>query len=243
MLNLPMVQLLTATIIAAVIGIGGFLFGSAVISTPVSVTLEPKEGLLVLGETFTVSIIIEANLPVNVYKGLLVFDPEILTVTSINYNTSIANLWAEEPWYSNGEGSINFTGGTTNSGGFTGRGHLITVTFTAKNPGEARLVMEEMRVLQHDGLGTDVPLTSPIDALFAVAPIEIEKQTVFKDHFNGPAITIIPETPNTDLNNDGQQTMADVSIFMTHLLSQDALSDFNQDGKVNLKDLSILNHR
>lgn len=243
MLNVPLVQLLTASVIAAVIGISGFFLGSAVISTPVNVTLEPKEGLLVVGETFTVRIIVEASLPVNVFKGLLTFNPEILTVTSIDYNTSIANLWAEEPWYSNGDGTINFIGGTTNPGGFVGKGSLITITFTAKNSGEAKITMTDMRVLQHDGLGTEAPLTSPIDALFAVAPTEIEKRTVFKNDFSGPVITIIPEVPNTDLNGDGANTMADISIFMTHLLSQDTRSDFNKDGSVDLKDLSILNHR
>ncbi len=238
-----MVQLLTASVIAAVIGISGFLLGPAIISTPVNVSLEPKEGLLVVGETVTVSIIVEADLPVNVFKGLVAFNPEILTVSSIEYNTSIANLWAEEPWYSNGDGTIGFAGGTTNLGGFVGKGPLITITFTAKNIGEAKVVMTEMRVLQHDGLGTDAPLASPIDALFAVAPVEIEKKTLFKDDLSGPLITIIPEVPNTDLDGDGVNTMTDVSIFMTHLLSQNTRSDFNKDGKVDLKDLSILNHR
>ena len=243
MLNLPLVQLLTASVIAAVIGISGFLLGPAIISTPVNVSLEPKEGILVVGETVTVDVIVEANLPVNVFKGLVSFNPEMLTVASIKYNTSIANLWAEEPWYSNGDGSIGFAGGTTNPGGFVGKGSLITIVFTANNTGEARIAMTEMLVLQHDGLGSEAPLTSPIDALFAIAPVEIERDTLFKDEMSGPVITIIPETANTDLNGDGAHTMTDVSIFMTHLLSQNSLSDFNRDGKVDLKDLSILNHR
>lgn len=243
MFNLPAAQVLMASVIAAVIGISGFLLGPTVISTPVNVSLEPKEGLLVVGETVTVSIIVEANIPVNVFKGLVAFNPEILTVSSIEYNTSIANLWAEEPWYSNGDGTIGFAGGTTNPGGFVGKGSLITITFTAKNTGEAKITMTEMRVLQHDGLGSEAPLASPIDALFAVAPVEIEKDTLFKNDLSGPVITIIKDPANTDLNGDGAHTMTDVSIFMTHLLSQNTRSDFNQDGKVDLKDLSILNHR
>ena len=43
-----------------------------------------------------------------------------------------------------------------------------------------------------------------------------------------------------DLNDDGAQTIADVSIFMRHLATQNFRSDFNNDGVVNLVDASIL---
>jgi hypothetical protein len=57
----------------------------------------------------------------------------------------------------------------------------------------------------------------------------------------GPTVSVLPTVPQTDLNNDGEQTIADVSIFMTDLITQNDRSDFNQDGTVDLKDLSILN--
>jgi Cohesin domain len=244
MFNIPLARLLTAAAIAGIIGVSGYLLGSDVITEePVSVHLEPTHGTLAIGETFSVRIMIESHIPVNVFKGLLTFDPTKLTVTNIDYNTSIANLWAEEPWYSNGAGTVNFTGGTTLSGGFTGEGSLITITFTAKQAGDAHVLMSEMRVLKHDGLGTDVPLPTPIDALFAVAPETLHEQTLLASPLPGPTITVMPEAPSTDLNHDGKQTIADVSIFMVDFITKNRRSDFNQDGSVDLKDLSILTKR
>jgi hypothetical protein len=240
MFNLPAAQFLLASIIAGIIGISGYFLGTVIISAPVSVLLEPTSGTRVVGETFVTTLSVESSTPVNVFKGLLVFDPEKLTVESIDYNTSVADLWAEEPWYSNGAGTINFTGGTTARGGFIGEGTLITITFTAKNPGEAVVKLADMRVLQHDGLGTEAPLTTPIEAIFAVQTETLAKETLFNATLEGPTVTVLPEYTNRDLNRDGKQTMADVSIFMSDLLSKNLRSDLNGDGTVNLEDLSIL---
>lgn len=240
MFNVPVAQFFLASVIAGIIGASGFFLGTVIISAPVSVVLEPTSGIRVVGETFVTTLTIESSTPVNVFTGLLTFDPEKLTVQSIDYNTSIADLWAEEPWYSNGEGTINFTGGTTARGGFIGDGTLITITFTAQNPGEAIVRLQDMRVIQHDGLGTEAPLSSPIDAIFSVQNETLKNETLFDASLDGPVVTVIPHAPKRDLNNDGKQSMADVSIFMTDLISKNLRSDLNGDSTVNLEDLSIL---
>lgn len=240
MFNIPAAQVLLASVIAGVIGISGLLFGTTVMEAPVSITLQPIHSTKVVGETFVTTLEVDSTIPVNVFKGLLVFDPEKLAVSSIDYNTSIADLWAEEPWYSNGEGTINFTGGTTASGGFTGKGTLVTVTFTAKNTGEAKVRLADMQVLQHDGLGTEASLATPIDSVFNVSEEVLSKETVFKSALEGPIVAVVPERKNRDLNGDGKQSMADVSIFMTDFVSKNLRSDLNGDGAVTLEDLSIL---
>jgi hypothetical protein len=240
MFNLPAAQVLLASVIAGIIGISGFLLSTTVIQAPVSITLEPSGGTRVVGETFVTTLEVKSTIPVNVFKGLVEFDPEKLTITSIDYNTSIANLWAEEPWYSNGEGTLTFIGGTTESGGFIGEGTLIAITFTAKNTGHASVQLKDMQVLQHDGLGTEAPLAAPIENVFAVEAATLSKETVFKAALPGPTVVVVPEAKNRDLNGDGKQTMADVSIFMTDLVSKNLRSDLNGDGAVNLEDLSIL---
>lgn len=241
MFNVPALPLLTASIIAGLIGISSFLLGPTIIGPAANVRIEPTSGLAVVGETFVIQVVVTASVPVNVFKGLLVFDTERLEVDSIDYNTSIADLWAEEPWYSNGEGTINFIGGTTKSGGFIGEGTLITITFRTKQNGEAHVAMEEMRILQHDGLGTEIGVEKPIDSIFAISTDSLKDETVFETTLNGPTVSVVNETPKTDLNGDGAQTLADTSIFMTDLVTQNNRSDFNEDGTVNLKDLSILN--
>jgi hypothetical protein len=240
MFNPSAIQVVLASIVAGIIGISGFLFSTSIISAPVTITLEPAGGTRMVGETFVTTVKVKSTTPVNVFKGLLEFDPDKLTVTSIDYNTSIADLWAEEPWYSNGDGTINFTGGTTDRGGFVGEGTLITITFTAKGLGEAHVKLTDMRVLRHDGFGTEAPISAPIDAIFAVEEVVLSKETVFNGPLDGPKVLVVSETPDKDLNDDGKQNMTDISIFMSDLISKNLRSDLNGDGLVNLEDLSIL---
>lgn len=123
---------------------------------------------------------------------------------------------------------------------FLGEGTLLTVTFKTKQLGEASIKMNEAKILKHDGLGTEAPLEGPIDSLFTVLDQSSQTTILLDTSLPGPVISILPELPHTDLNGDGEQTIADVSIFMSHLVTQDNRSDFNQDGSVDLKDLSIL---
>jgi hypothetical protein len=239
MLNLPIVQFLTASIIAAVIGISGLaLTSQSEAETDIYIT--PMHSLTKVGDTITVSVVASSKAPVNVFKGFLRFDPRILSVAAIDYNTSIADLWAEEPWYSNGDGTINFIGGTTKLDGFSGEGTLITITFTAISIGESHLSLDEARILKHDGLGTETALGQPLDAIFATEAPTLEKETVFDSPTLGPTLTIVETLPDRDLNDDGKQTVADVSIFMVDFATKNLRSDLNGDQKVDLQDLSIL---
>ena len=240
MFNPAMAQILMASVIAGILGISGFLMAPLIVEKMISVHIEPEQGMVTEGEQFTIKIIVNSNTPINVFKGLLRFDDTKLEVATIDYNTSIADLWAEEPWYSNGDGTVNFIGGTTQSGGFTGEGSLVTITFNAKATGEAAIYMDEMQILAHDGLGTNVPVTVPIDAVFAISSEQLQSETKLATSVPGPTVTVVSGPPDIDLNDDGKQSLADTSIFMSDLVTQNLRSDFNQDKVVNLKDLSIL---
>jgi len=202
--------------------------------------LLPERDTLTSGDTLTLTINVRSFIPVNVFKGLLQFDTDHLIIERIDYNTSLADLWAEEPWYKNGDGTLSFIGGSTKTGGFTGDSNLITVTFKSLTPGEAKVQLKDVRILQHDGYGTDAPQTTPIDTIFTVTSEILEQQTVTTQSGSTPTITILTPGVDTDLNNDGLQTITDISIFMRHLGTQNKRSDFNRDGIVNTKDLSII---
>ena len=240
MANPALAQLLMASVIAGILGVSGFLMTPLIIEKTISVSIEPQHGTAVIGESFTIEVIVDSPTSVNVFKGLIQFDSEKLAVSSIDYNTSIADLWAEEPWYSNGDGTINFIGGTTKSGGFIGDGTLLSVTFTAKASGEASIYLKDMQILAHDGLGTTLPVSIPIDTIFAISTEQLQSETKLDMSVSGPTVTVFPAPPDTDLNDDGKQTIADTSIFMADIVTRNLRSDFNQDGVVNLKDLSIL---
>ena len=205
-----------------------------------SIALEPQSGLLARGDIFTVHIVVSSNIAVNVFGGELDFDQNVLQVQSINYNTSVADLWAEKPWYSNGDGTLNFVGGTTRKGGFVGSENLLTITFKAIGTGAGTLTLRGARILQHDGLGTDAPLSSPIDALFTVENSPANKDVLAPEAMPRSSFTVLSQKPDTDLNGDGKHTLIDTSIFMLHIGQGESRYDFNQDGHVDTKDLSII---
>lgn len=240
MFGLPISRLLVASVIAGIIGVSSVLVVPKETPSPANIQIEPQRTTYSVGENFTVKITAEAFTPVNVFKGLILFDAKMLQISSIDYNTSLIDLWAVEPWYNNGEGTLSFTGGTTIPGGFTGKDTLLTITFTAKTVGQAALAIQEIRILKHDGLGTDEMVNKPIDSIFSITDkplVTINKETSSsQDHI----MHVLPTGISTDLNNDGKQSMADISIFMTHLATGNLKSDFNQDGKVGLEDLSII---
>lgn len=224
----------------------GFLSALSVIGiTPpdtdtASIALEPKNGVFSVDETFAVRIIVSSEIPVNVFGGELAFDQEVLRVESIDYNTSIADLWAEKPWYSNGAGTLNFIGGTTHPGGFVGSDTLMTIVFRTVTEGNGGLTLRGARILQHDGLGTEALLTEPIDALFTVESAIDVRDALVSENTPSSSFTVLIKKPNTDLNGDGKQNLTDTSIFMLHLGTGNLRSDFNNDGSVNTQDLSIL---
>ena len=227
---------LLGSIVVAILGLGG----SMLISPKVDMRIEPQSGTQLVGKTFETKIVVSSETPVNVFKGVMHFDPSILMIETIDYNTSIADLWAERPWYQNGEGTLNFIGGTTRHGGFIGTGQIITVRFRTLQEGTATINLDEVRILKHDGLGSDVPVSTPIDAIFTIENTTLEEQTVFQKSVVGPTLYVVSTRPKTDLNQDGQQTIVDISIFMQDLLTQNLRSDFNNDQSVNAADLSII---
>lgn len=201
--------------------------------------LSPTLKTLTLGEIFEVEVIVESKVPVNVFAGDLSFDTSVLQVESIDYNTSIADLWAEKPWYSNGDGTLTFAGGTTQNGGFVGADTLIKITFKTLREGSGSLAISNAQILQHDGLGTSAQLAEPIDAIFTVQEEQPIANLVQKNTL--PSTYAVVETiPTTDLNGDGKQSIADTSIFLMNMRSSDMRFDFNMDGSINLKDFNIL---
>ena len=232
---------LVASALVAFLGTAGLLLSPVVIAQPANMYIEPSGGIVIEGRTFTVQVMVESAVPVNVFTGEVRFDQNVLSIDSISYNTSIANLWAELPWYENGAGTVNFAGGTTQKGGFMGEGSLITITFRTHGQGSTVLRLEDTRILAHDGFGTDVQIADSIDAIFSVEDSVIAAQTISEPEVSTTNLEVIPEKVSTDLDGDGKQTISDVSIFMLKVLgSNDTRFDFNRDGVVDMKDLRII---
>lgn len=226
-------------ITAAAVGVTGWLAGAVALSQ-FEMSLNSSTSVVTVGEPFTVSVDVLADEPTNVFSGTVQFDPTYFSVASIDYNTSLANIWAVEPWFSDGDGTVTFAGGTTKREGYIGSETLLTITFNPLQTGVSELGIEDVMILRHDGLGSKVEANTPLDVVFTIEPATLAEETVFRKSVTGPSMTILKERPNVDLNNDGKQSTADFSIFMLHLASQNLRSDFDKDGYVSLADLRIL---
>lgn len=211
-----------------------------VMTEPVAdMRIEPREQMLAMGDTFTMFLVVESKVPVNVFAGEILFDTNILSVDSIEYNSSVADLWAERPWYDSGAGTLNFGGGTTKPGGFIGVDTLLTITFKTIHDGNGSVSLREPRILLHNGLGIDAAVKAPIDAVLTVENKTIDANLIQRSSV-GASYNVVHEKPSADLNGDGRQSIADMSMLLIHLNSTDKRYDLNQDGEVGIADVSIL---
>lgn len=233
-------QLLLIALLAAGSMTAALLFALPITTTPqASMSISPTEATVELGDTLVVKVVVSAEVPVNAFTGEVVFDSGVFSVDKIEYDTSIANLWVTEPWYSKSDNSIYFAGGDTTPGGFTGRGTLMTIYLTAKNPGFVSLSLLEAKVLQHDGFGTEATLDTGADFLFTAERIASETN-VAEGKINEMWVQVDTASPSADLNQDGIVTLADLSILTVNFGSTKKQYDLNQNGRVGFGDLSIL---
>ncbi len=232
--------LITSSVILAFIGVLTAVVTVDKSKDLASILLSPEQATSIINTPFTVQVIVKSNTPVNAFSGLLEFDQNILNVTAIDYNTSIADLWVTKPWYENGAGTINFAGGTTKAGGFTGEDTLLTITFTPIIAGAGTVKIKEAQILAHDGMGSELKLEPAIDALFTDASLSTQAKVVNNNSPKTSTFNIVNVAPSFDLNSDGKVGLFDISIFMSNFLSKDTRFDFNLDGKINTGDLSML---
>ena len=223
------------TLLVAVLAVAGAMMATVGLSdrTPALMSITPTAATVAVGETATFAVVVESRVPVNAFTGELVYDSDRFIVSSIDYNTSIANLWVEEPWYNRAENSLYFAGGTTQPGGFVGKGELLRVTLQARSAGDTTLTLRNERILAHDGLGNDVALATPLDALFSadVTPYRVELES--EHNF----VAVVPEVPPLDVNQDGELGFQDISVLLLNFGSSNAAYDFTGDGTVSWADI------
>jgi hypothetical protein len=118
--------------------------------------LSPGSRSFIIEDTFSVEVKVDtAGAPVNAAQATIYFPLDKLEVLNISKESSIFNLWSEEPEFSNSSGKISFSGGTPHPG-FLGTGNIITINFKSKKEGMANLALGEGQVLADDGKGTNI---------------------------------------------------------------------------------------
>lgn len=131
-----------------------FLFPGLALAASISVS--PSTGVYTTGSTFNVAVVVNTQgKPINAAEGTIKFNPNELSVVSLNKSGSIFNLWVAEPSFSNTAGTISFSGGLPS--GYTGSvGTILNVTFRTKGSGPSKVSFTNGSVLANDGKGTNV---------------------------------------------------------------------------------------
>lgn len=138
---------------------GGIFFLGAPTSLAAEATLlmSPSSGEYEVDSTFTVKLQVNSggSPGINAAEGKVAFDNNVLSVTDVSKNSSIFDLWTQEPSYSNSNGTITFGGGSPSPYSGSG-GTVVSITFSAKAEGEAQVTISDGVVLAADGQGTNI---------------------------------------------------------------------------------------
>ncbi len=184
--------------VATVAIVSSFLIADAAFAATLSIS--PSTGVYQSGSTFTARVVVNTQGdPINAADGALKFNPQELSVVSVNRSSSIFNLWVTEPAFSNSAGSISFSGGLPS--GYTGsNGTIMNITFRAIGSGAAKVNFTSGSVLANDGRGSNV-LTSMNGGTFtlqaasaAPEPEEIE----YVAPANTPGAPVVRSSTHSD---------------------------------------------
>ena len=133
-----------------------FLFASAQFAFAATLSLSPPSGSYSVGDTINVRVVLSSSgQSANAVSGTIDFPRALLTLNSISKANSIVSLWAQEPSYSNTNGTASMEGVILN--GYTGQnGTIVTLSFKAKAVGNANIKFTSSSVLANDGQGTNI---------------------------------------------------------------------------------------
>lgn len=191
----------------SILGISFFVIlaysATAFTAEAATLSVSPGTGVYTSNSNFTVRVVVNTSgKSINAAEGTLSFNPSELSVVSVNRSGSIFNLWVAEPSYSNGAGTVSFSGGLPS--GYTGSsGNIMTVTFKAKGSGASKVSFASASVLANDGAGTNV-LTSMNGGTFtiqAAAPTPEAEEVIVE--YVAPANT--PGAPSITSSTHGDQ--------------------------------------
>lgn len=135
---------------------GVFLAPAKILAAQASLFISPSAKSYVVGQTFTVSLNLSADLAVNAVEGNLVYPTDKLEALSVSKSGSIISLWVNEPVISKNSGNVYFAGVILNPG-YKGRGvKILSVNFRVKAAGEAFVTVANGSALANDGYGTQI---------------------------------------------------------------------------------------
>ncbi len=126
-----------------------------------NLVVSPSSVNTTVGKSFTVDLVVNSNVEaINAVSAMISFPKDSLQVTSLSKKGSFINLWAEEPAFSNENGSVSLEGVALNPGFNKATGKVLSVTFKALQAGNVSVAVKSGSVLANDGNATDVLKTT-----------------------------------------------------------------------------------
>lgn len=172
---------------------------SPLIADAASLSFYPASGSHPVGSSFTVGVYVaSSDQAMNAASGVISFPTGMLEVVSVSKSGSIFTIWADEPSYSNGAGTVSFEGLVPNPGFIGSSGKVITITFRVKSVGSPSLRFSSGSALANDGRGTNI-LTGTGNALFTLgASVPVNIKAVDKEKPSYFDVVEIPRDDETD---------------------------------------------
>jgi len=214
-----------------VFGFVAVLAASIVSSEASYVKLVPSTTVVLQGERFQIEVYASAHVPVNALDVTIDFAPDKVEIISVDKAQSVLTVWTEEPTIS--ASSISFGGGTFRRG-FVGEHLIATIKVRAKQTGETEFMVSQAQLLAGDGKGTPVKVTKS-------GPDSKTSFYIYDQNADPTEISAkVGLNINADIDGDGKVTLKDISAFMAAWHSKSIVYDFNNDGKMNFIDFSII---
>jgi hypothetical protein len=202
-------------------------------STIVYITPHSTSSLEV-GETERIDVRVHTKTPINTIGATITYPPDQIEVVGISKETSFLNLWTEDTAIKEDTGEVHFSGGTTDRGGLSGIGTIVTLTVRAKKAGSAIIGIKDAEIFAADGKGTAVA-SSKRAYTFEIP----EKLEVATNSSTQRAEESLPPL-SIDFNGDGKVNVVDLSIIAIQLVTPyNAKYDLDRSGENTLADLSI----
>lgn len=189
------------------------------------IRLETPENTVQAGDSFEVSVYVNAKQSVNAIDVAVAFPKDKVAVDGIDVGNSVISLWTQDPYVEDDE--VILRGGTYRKG-FIGEHLLARINFTALKTGKAELLINEKTLLAGDGTGTPVSnvKTSPvvITTISADGELTADVEIMF----------------TTDIDGDGDVSLEDVQVFLRAWRQKRWMYDFNDDNRMNFTDFAII---
>lgn len=214
------------------------LSAQAILSdTDTYIIVEPSTNSLRAGKAFYLDVYVHTEAEINAVDLELEFPSDRMKVTGIDTGESVITLWTDEPYI---EGNTVYMRGGTFRRGFQGEHLIATINAEALESGIAEVTVTDYMLLAGDGSGTKIEVDETDESS---ATIYIANQ----DGSLPPSALGVSSLEArvsiqiiTDIDGDGDVSLADVSRFMAAWRDKNVIFDFNGDGRMTFRDFGII---